>query len=225
VFAMKITLHALLAACLCFVSPSNATSSRLPSPAVDLPPRQGHQTAVLAGGCFWGVELVFEHVKGVQSVTSGYSGGKAYMAHYAAVAGGDSGHAESVEILYDPEQISYGELLRVFFSVAHDPTQLNRQGPDDGPQYRSTVFFANQDEQRIARAYIEQLETANVFNESIATTLEFNQGFFRAEAEHQDFATRNPRHRYILLNDRPKLAHLQRLFPELYVAKSVASKH
>jgi peptide-methionine (S)-S-oxide reductase len=219
---MKTRSFGLLAVCVAFAAPSLAASHLVPPPAIDLPAQQGLQTAVFAGGCFWGVELVFEHVKGVQNVTSGYSGGKGYMAHYAAVAGGDSGHAEAVEILYDPQQISYGELLRVFFSVAHDPTQLNRQGPDEGPQYRSTIFFGSPDEERIARAYIEQLKAAQAFDETIATTLEPNRGFFKAEPEHQDYATRNPRQLYIVLNDRPKLAHLQRLFPELYAAKSQA---
>jgi peptide-methionine (S)-S-oxide reductase len=196
----------------------HASAARLvPSPRMDLTPQRGLQTAVFAGGCFWGLELVFEHVKGVHDVRSGYSGGKGYMAHYAVVAGGDSGHAESVEILYDPQQISYGQLLRVFFSVAHDPTQLNRQGPDEGPQYRSTIFFATPDEERVARAYIQQLQAAKLFEEPIATTLESNRGFFQAEAEHQNYATRHPRDRYIVLNDRPKLAHLQQLLPQLYV--------
>jgi peptide-methionine (S)-S-oxide reductase len=174
------------------------------------------QTAVFAAGCFWGVELVFQHVRGVKDVIAGYAGGKGYMAHYAAVAGGDTGHAEAVEILYDPRAISYGELLRVFFSVAHDPTQLNRQGPDEGPQYRSAIFYANAEEERVARAYIAQLEAAKIFDEPIATTLEPNRGFFRAEAEHQDYATRHPRQPYIVLNDLPKLRNLQRLFPALY---------
>lgn len=203
--------------CAALASPCMAAGVRAPAPALDLPRESGLRTAVLAGGCFWGVELVFEHVKGVRDVISGYAGGKGYMAHYAVVAGGDSGHAESVEILYDPQQISYGELLRVFFSVAHDPTQLNRQGPDEGPQYRSTIFYSTPDEERIARAYIEQLEAAKVFADPIVTTLEPNRGFFRAEAEHQDYATRNPRQPYIVLNDLPKLRHLQQLFPELYV--------
>lgn len=191
----------------------------LPRPALDLHSEAGLQTAVLAGGCFWGVELVFEHVKGVRDVIAGYAGGKGYMAHYAVVAGGDSGHAEAIEILYDPQQISYGELLRIFFSVAHDPTQLNRQGPDEGPQYRSTIFYATADEKRVARAYIEQLKSSRVFAEPIATTLEPHQGFFRAEAEHQNYATRHPRERYVVLNDLPKVARLRALFPETFVAR------
>jgi peptide-methionine (S)-S-oxide reductase len=210
----------IFALCAALALPCSAASRLVPSPALDLPSQSGLQTAVFAGGCFWGVELVFEHVKGVRDVISGYAGGKGYMAHYAVVAGGDSGHAESVEILYDPQQISYGQLLRVLFSVAHDPTQLNRQGPDEGPQYRSTVFYSSPDEERVARAYIQQLEAAKVFDEPIATTLEPNRGFFRAEPEHQDYATRHPRQPYIVLNDLPKLARLQRLFPELYSSRA-----
>jgi peptide-methionine (S)-S-oxide reductase len=196
-------------------SASLAARSPLPSPSIDLPRATSLQKAVLAGGCFWGIELVFEHVRGVHDVRSGYAGGKSYMAHYASVASGDTGHAESVEIAYDPQQISYGELLRVFFSVAHDPTQLNRQGPDEGPQYRSTIFVANADEERVARAYIEQLKTARVFEEPIVTTLEPLQGFYVAEPEHQDYATRHPNQPYIVMNDRPKLARLKQQFPAL----------
>jgi peptide-methionine (S)-S-oxide reductase len=217
---MQAKLWALTAIVVAFAAPCDAASRIVPPPTLDLPRSQGLQTAVLAGGCFWGVELVFEHVKGVRDVISGYAGGKGYMAHYATVAGGDSGHAESVEILYDPQQISYGELLRVFFSVAHDPTQLNRQGPDEGPQYRSTIFYSNPNEERIARAYIAQLDAAKVFDDPIVTTLEPNQGFFRAEAEHQDFATRHPRQPYIVMNDLPKLDALRRLFPERYTARA-----
>jgi peptide-methionine (S)-S-oxide reductase len=197
-----------------------AAAQLVPPPRTDMTSQHGLQTAVFAGGCFWGIELVFEHVKGVRDVRAGYAGGKGYMAHYSVVAGGDSGHAEAVEILYDPQQISYGQLLRVFFSVAHDPTQLNRQGPDEGPQYRSTIFFATPEEERIARAYIEQLRVARIFDEPIATTLEPDRGFFQAEAEHQNYATRHPRERYIVLNDLPKLGHLQKLLPELYVKRS-----
>jgi len=208
-------LHLLLAAAV-FVAPmADAARATLPSPQIDVAPATGLQKAVLAGGCFWGVELVFEHVKGVADVRSGYAGGKSYMAHYASVAGGDTGHAESVEITYDPQQISYGELLRVFFSVAHDPTQLNRQGPDEGTQYRSTIFVAGEQE-RVARAYIEQLRAARLFDEPIVTTLEKLDRFYPAEPEHQDYATRHPRQPYIVLNDRPKLFHLERQFPALY---------
>jgi len=208
--------HSILIVCAALIAGwSHAAPVALPSPNVDLTGDSGLQKVVLAGGCFWGLELVFEHVKGVHDVRSGYSGGKSYMAHYASVASGDTGHAESVEITYDPKQISYGELLRVFFSVAHDPTQLDRQGPDEGPQYRSTIFFASPAQERVARAYIEQLEKLKTFDEPIVTTLEPLQGFYVAEPEHQDYATRHPRQPYIVLNDRPKLARLQRLFPQL----------
>jgi peptide-methionine (S)-S-oxide reductase len=208
----------ILAATVCtlFVTlEASAARVALPAPKVDLAAKTELQKAVLAGGCFWGLELVFEHVNGVHDVRSGYAGGKSYMAHYASVASGDTGHAESVEITYDPQRISYGELLRVFFSVAHDPTQLNRQGPDEGTQYRSTIFFSDAEQERVSRAYIEQLQAAHVFDEPIVTTLEPLRGFYVAEAEHQDYATRHPRQPYIVLNDRPKLTHLQQLFPEL----------
>jgi peptide-methionine (S)-S-oxide reductase len=219
---MNTKLIAIVIACSMLASQHSAAAQLVSPPRMDLTSRHGLQTAIFAGGCFWGTELVFEHVKGVRDVRAGYAGGKGYMAHYSVVAGGDSGHAEAVEILYDPQQISYGQLLRVFFSVAHDPTQLNRQGPDEGPQYRSTIFFATPDEESIARAYIEQLQTARIFEEPIATTLEPNRGFFQAEAEHQNYATRHPRDRYIVLNDRPKVGHLQQLLPNLYVERSVA---
>lgn len=200
---------------------ANAVRAALPAPNVNETAAEGPRKAVLAGGCFWGVELVFEHVQGVIDVRSGYAGGKSYMAHYASVAAGDTGHAESVEITYDPQQISYGELLRVFFSVAHDPTQLNRQGPDEGPQYRSTIFFASAEQERVAREYVRQLQAARVFDEPIVTTFEKLEGFYSAEAEHQDYATRHPRQPYIVLNDRPKLFHLQRHFPALYRERRV----
>ena len=209
------TTIALAILCLAFALPCHAAAKVLPPPALDLPKQPGLQTAVLAGGCFWGVELVFEHVKGVKDVISGYAGGKGYMAHYAVVAGGDSGHAEAVEILYDPLEISYGELLRVFFAVAHDPTQLNRQGPDEGRQYRSAIFFSTAEEERVARAYIAELDAAKIFAEPIVTTLETHRGFFRAESEHQDYATRRPRDPYVVMNDLPKLVQLKRLLPAL----------
>lgn len=210
------TVAALASTALILTTATFAAPFDFPPPKVDLPPSRELTTAVFAGGCFWGVELVFEHVKGVQSVRSGYAGGKSYMAHYAAVSGGDTGHAESVEILYDPQRISYGELLRVFFAVAHDPTELNRQGPDEGTQYRSTIFFKTPEEQRVVSDYIAQLDGARLFDAKIVTTLEPNLGFYPAEPEHQDYATRHPNQPYIRLNDRPKLARLQRFFPELY---------
>ena len=192
----------------------------LPNPAVDdTPAASGHQTAVLAGGCFWGIQAVFEHVKGVVSVSAGYSGGAAGTANYETVSEGQSGHAESVEITYDPARISYGQLLKVFFSVAHDPTELNRQGPDTGTQYRSAIFYANENQQRIARAYVEQLNRAKVFPQPIVTQVTPLKGFYRAEAYHQDYLILHPNNPYIVINDLPKIAHLHQQLPDLYVEK------
>ena len=175
----------------------------LPNPAVDdTPAASGQQTAVLAGGCFWGIQAVFEHVKGVVSVSAGYSGGAAGTANYETVSEGTSGHAESVEITYDPARISYGQLLKVFFSVAHDPTELNRQGPDTGTQYRSAIFYGNENQQRIARAYIDQLNGAKVFPQRIVTQVTPLKGFYRAEAYHQDYLIHHPDNPYIMINDR-----------------------
>ena len=191
----------------------------LPDPAVDTPKasQPGEATAVFAGGCFWGVDAVFKHVKGVKSATSGYSGGSSTTAHYEVVGSGLTGHAESVEVLYDPSQITYGQLLRVFFSVAHDPTQLNRQGPDVGTQYRSAIFFANPEQQRIAQAYIAQLDSAKVFSKPIVTEVAALKGFYPAEAYHQNYLALHPNSPYIVYNDLPKLGALKSEFPELYV--------
>jgi len=195
----------------------------LPNPAVDdAPAASGPQTAVLAGGCFWGIQGVFEHVKGVVSVSAGYSGGAAGTANYETVSEGQSGHAESVEITYDPARISYGQLLKVFFSVAHDPTELNRQGPDTGTQYRSAIFYANENQQRIARAYIDQLNGAKVFPQRIVTQVTPLKGFYRAEAYHQDYLILHPNNPYIVINDLPKIAHLHQQLPDLYVEKPKA---
>ena len=192
----------------------------LPNPAVDdTPAASGQQTAVLAGGCFWGIQGVFEHVKGVVSVSAGYSGGAAATANYETVSEGQSGHAESVEITYDPARISYGQLLKVFFSVAHDPTELNRQGPDTGTQYRSAIFYGNENQQRIARAYIDQLNRAKVFPQAIVTQVTPLKGFYRAEAYHQDYLIMHPDNPYIMINDLPKIAHLHQQLPDLYVEK------
>jgi peptide-methionine (S)-S-oxide reductase len=179
----------------------------------------GQQTAVLAGGCFWGIQAVFQHVKGVISATSGYSGGSANTAEYEVVSTGETGHAESVQIVYDPSQITYGELLRVFFSVAHDPTELNRQGPDEGTQYRSVIFYANEEQQKIAEAYIAQLDQAKVFRHKIATQVVPLQAFYPAEAYHQNYAAKHPDNPYIAYNDEPKVDHLRKEFPELYTGK------
>ena len=193
----------------------------VPSPAVDatLATTKAEQTAVVSGGCFWGIQAVFQHVKGVISATSGYSGGAANTAEYELVSNGDTGHAESVKIVYDPSQITYGQLLRVFFSVAHDPTELNRQGPDTGSQYRSAIFYGSDEQKRIAEAYIAQLEKAKVFPRPIVTQLVPLKAFYAAEAYHQDYAARHPDNPYIVYNDAPKVAHLRQEFPELYTGK------
>jgi len=196
-------------------------NSTLPSPAVDAPmaTTKAEQTAVVAGGCFWGIQAVFQHVKGVISATSGYAGGSAKTAEYELVSTGETGHAESVKITYDPSTITYGQLLRVFFSVAHDPTQLNRQGPDEGTQYRSSIFYGTDDQKRIAEAYITQLEKAKVFQRPIVTQVVPLKGFYPAEAYHQDYAAHHPNNPYIIYNDAPKVAHLRELFPDLYTSK------
>jgi len=196
-------------------------SATVPNPAVDatLATTKAEQTAVVAGGCFWGIQAVFQHVKGVISATSGYSGGAAGTAEYELVSGGDTGHAESVKIIYDPSQITYGQLLRVFFSVAHDPTQLNRQGPDTGSQYRSSVFYGSEEQKRIAEAYIAQLDKAKIFPRPIVTQVVPLKAFYPAEAYHQDYAARHPDNPYIAFNDAPKVAHLRQQFPDLYTSK------
>jgi peptide-methionine (S)-S-oxide reductase len=192
----------------------------LPDPEVDAPLAvNGDSTAVIAGGCFWGIQAVFQHVKGVKSAISGYSGGTASTAEYELVGTGRTGHAESVRITYDPSQISYGQLLKIFFSVAHDPTELNRQGPDDGPQYRSAIFYSGEQQQRIAAAYVSQLQQARVFSRKIVTEISPLKGFYEAEAYHQDYATRHPHDPYIVINDAPKVAHLKQQFPAVYVGK------
>jgi len=192
-----------------------------PTPAMDAPlaASMGEQTAVVAGGCFWGIQAVFQHVKGVVNVTSGYSGGAANTAEYELVSAGDTGHAESVKITYDPSQIAYGQLLRVFFSVAHDPTQLNRQGPDSGTQYRSVIFYSSDEQKRIADAYIAQLEKARIFPRPIVTQVVALKAFYPAEAYHQDYAAHHPNNPYIAFNDAPKVARLHQQLPELYASK------
>jgi peptide-methionine (S)-S-oxide reductase len=192
----------------------------LPDPQVDAPlAAAGDSTAVIAGGCFWGIQAVFQHVKGVKSAVSGYSGGAASTADYELVGTGTTGHAESVRITYDPSQISYGQLLKIFFSVAHDPTELNRQGPDDGPQYRSAIFYNGDEQHRIAAAYVSQLQQAKVFPHKIVTEISPLKGFYEAEAYHQNYATRHPNDPYIVVNDAPKVAHLKQQFAAIYVGK------
>lgn len=200
---------------------SGSAAVKLPNPTTDEPLSKTHdpQTVVLAGGCFWGIQAVFEHVKGVSSATAGYSGGSADTAHYEIVSSGGTGHAESVRVVYDPAQISFGQILKVFFSVAHDPTELNRQGPDEGTQYRSVIFYATGEQRRIAQAYIEQLNRARVFAQPIVTELAPLKAFYPAEAYHQDYAEHHPNEPYIAINDLPKLDHLKQMLPELYVKK------
>lgn len=189
----------------------------IPAPVVDQATASiGSDVAVFAGGCFWGVQGVFQHVKGVTSAVSGYAGGEMKNAEYESVSSGRTGHAEAVRVTYDPRQVSYGRLLQVYFSVVHDPTQLNRQGPDVGTQYRSTIFPLNAEQERVATAYIAQLNQSKVYKRTIATTLERDRSFYPAESYHQDFLARNPRHPYIVYNDLPKVGELERLFPELY---------
>jgi peptide-methionine (S)-S-oxide reductase len=194
-----------------------AGAGKFPDPVRDTPRAAAKewQTAVLAGGCFWGVEAVFEHLNGVGDVVSGYAGGKSQTARYEMVGGGNTGHAEAVKITYDPSQITYGQLLKVFFSVAHDPTEVNRQGPDEGPQYRSAIFVANDEQQQVATAYITQLNAAKVFKRPIATKVGPLEGFYMAEAYHQDYLRLHPTQPYIVYNDLPKLEALKSQLPEL----------
>jgi len=184
-------------------------------PATPVESASGPQTAVFAGGCFWGVEGVFEKVKGVTNAVSGYSGGEAKTAHYETVENGRTGHAESVQVTYDPSKVSYGQLLEIFFAVAHDPTEKNRQGPDTGPQYRSVIFYANERQKQIAEAYIHEIDAAKVFHAPIVTEVVPLRAFYPAKAYHQKFLQRNPDYPYIVYNDLPKLDHLKKQFPEL----------
>ncbi len=190
----------------------------IPAPALDATASAGagRQTIVLAGGCFWGVQAVFQHTKGVTAAVSGYAGGEKQTAHYEAVGSGRTGHAESVAVTFDPRQISYGKILQIYFSVAHNPTELNRQGPDAGTQYRSAIFYANDEQKRIAGAYIAELDKAHVFPRPIVTQLEALRGFYPAEDYHQDFAVLHPAYPYIVYNDAPKVENLKRLFSDAY---------
>lgn len=194
------------------------TAHFVPAPITDESAAAGaaSETAVLAGGCFWGVQGVFQHVDGVTSAVSGYTGGKADTAQYDTVSTGTTGHAESVRVTFDPQRISYGRILQIYFSVAHDPTELNRQGPDQGTQYRSTIFPTTAEQQSIAKAYVAQLDKAHAFHATIVTTIEMNRTFYPAEAYHQDYLTRHPDNPYIAYNDLPKIRELQKLFPDRY---------
>ncbi len=214
-----VVMAALLAGLVGAPAPAAAAESAvvIPAPALDTPKAAGPlQTAVLAGGCFCGVQGVYEHVRGVRQVLSGYSGGDRATADYDTVSRGGTGHAESVEIRFDPTQISYGEILRIYFSVVHDPTQLDRQGPDSGTQYRSSIFYASESQRKIAQAYIAQLERAKAFRHPIVTRVDPLRGFYAAEDYHQDFLQRNPDHPYIVINDLPKIENLLRVFPASY---------
>lgn len=193
----------------------------IPAPAIDLEETGTTATAIFAGGCFWGVQGVFQRVKGVSNAVSGYSGGAAETATYDLTTRGDTGHAEAVEITYDPTQVSYGELLHIYFSVAHNPTQLNFQGPDRGTQYRSTIFVRSREEEEVARAYIAQLDAASLFEGPIVTTLEPFEAFYAAEQYHQDFLTLNPDWPYIVVHDLPKIAALETIFPDHFRAEPV----
>jgi peptide-methionine (S)-S-oxide reductase len=216
VFILMLTLGSAIAC-----SAGDKAIAAVPNPAVDaiITTSKGGQTAVVAGGCFWGIQAVFQHVKGVTNATSGYSGGAAKTAEYELVSAGDTGHAESVKITYDPSQITYGQLLRVFFSVALDPTELNRQGPDSGTQYRSVIFYGNDEQKRIAEAYIAQLDKSHVFPRPIVTQVVPLKSFYPAEAYHQDYAANHPNNPYIVYNDAPKVTHLRQEFPDLYTGK------
>lgn len=208
------TLPLSLFSCFLAVGASNAP---FPDPAYDAPKAatKGKETAVLAGGCFWGVEAVFEHLKGVNDVVSGFSGGEKTTAHYEVVSTGRTGHAESVKITYDPSQITYGQLLKVYFAVAHDPTELNYQGPDHGTQYRSAIFYANEEQQKIATGYIKQLEQAGIFSRPIVTQVVPLKGFYPAESYHQHYLQNNPTDPYIVYNDIPKLVALKKQYPQM----------
>ncbi len=193
----------------------------IPPPSLDEKAVSGSETAVFAGGCFWGVQGVFQHVKGVRKAVSGYAGGNSSTASYEAVSNGDTGHAESVEVTYDPSQVSYGKLLQIFFSVGHNPTQLNYQGPDHGTQYRSALFVATPEQRKIAETYIAELGKSRVFPAEIVTEITPLKGFYAAEAYHQDFLTRNPTYPYIVYNDMPKIESLRKLFPQSFRANPV----
>jgi peptide-methionine (S)-S-oxide reductase len=195
--------------------------SKFPDPATDEPQAatKGQQTAVFAGGCFWGIQTVFKHTKGVISSTSGYAGGSTKNPSYEQVSTGSTGHAESVKVVFDPSQITYGQLLKVFFSVAHDPTELNRQGPDSGTQYRSAIFFTDPEQQKVAKAYIDQLNGAKVYKHAIVTQVSPLAAFYNAEDYHQDYAELHPDQPYIYINDLPKLDALKKKYPDLYVGK------
>ena len=220
---LALGLALLTAPCVLAAAPSIAQEGIVvPAPARDVAARPARtEVAVVAGGCFWGVQGVFQHVEGVANAVSGYAGGDKRTAHYQQVGGGDTGHAEAVEITYDPSKISYGRVLQIFFSVSHDPTQLNRQGPDTGSQYRTAIFPRSAEQAEVAKAYIAQLDGAHVYKSPIVTRIEPDRPFYRAEDYHQDFLTLNPTYPYIVYNDLPKVENLRRLFPDRYRGQPV----
>ncbi|MGH9573793.1 MAG: peptide-methionine (S)-S-oxide reductase MsrA [Candidatus Acidiferrales bacterium] len=217
-FATAAALTSIVVAAFMLARAANGAGAPLPNPAADESPSSAapSESVVFAGGCFWGIQAVFEHVKGVTKATSGYSGGTAKNPSYEEVSSGTTGHAESVEVVYDPTQITFGQLMRVFFSVALNPTELNRQGPDEGTQYRSVIFYESPEQQRLAEAYIQQLTEAKAFPRSIVTQVVPFKAFYRAEGYHQDFLMHNPDNPYIVSNDLPKLSNLKKEFPALY---------
>jgi peptide-methionine (S)-S-oxide reductase len=224
---MIVILAVLLAVAVAAPGPAMAAEPAvvIPAPAVDDPRAAGPlQTAVLAGGCFWGVQGVYEHVRGVRQVLSGYAGGDKATAEYEVVSRGGTGHAESVEIRFDPKELSYGEILRIYFSVVHDPTQRDRQGPDSGTQYRSNIFYVSESQKTIAQAYIAQLERAKVFGHAIVTRVDPLKAFYPAEDYHQDFLQQNPDHPYIVINDLPKIDNLRKIFPAVYRERPITAR-
>ena len=214
---MRVGLSLFVSVPLLIVAAFGGPKAPFPDPATDIPASEatGPQTAVLAGGCFWGMEAVFEHLKGVTNVVSGFAGGEQKTAHYYTVSTGETGHAESVEITYDPKEITYGQILKVYFAVAHDPTELNHQGPDYGTQYRSAVFYANDEQKKVAEAYIQQLDNAGVFKHKIVTQVVPLKGFYAAEKHHQHYLEHNRTDPYIVTNDLPKLAALKKEYPAM----------
>ena len=224
--AQFVTILAILVLCLPALAHAGEQAVVIPAPLLDNPKASGPlQTAVLAGGCFWGVQGVYQHVRGVRTVLSGYAGGTRETAHYQMVSRGTTGHAESVEIRFDPKEVSYGEILQIFFSVVHDPTQLDRQGPDTGSQYRSNVFYADDAQRKVAQAYLVQLGKTSLFGRPIVTRVDALEGFYPAESYHQDFLINNPQYPYIVINDLPKIENFRTLFPALYRDQAVTVKN
>ena len=220
-FSQSVPALALAAVLLAGPALAQEPAVRIPAPAIDEPAHAGAETAIFAGGCFWGVQGVFQHVKGVTNAVSGYAGGTRDTASYDTVSSGRTGHAESVKVTFDPAQVSYGKLLQIFFSVAHNPTQLNYQGPDRGTQYRSAIFATSGEQKKVAEAYVAQLDKAKAFPKPIVTKISGLDGFYPAEAYHQDFLTLNPTYPYIVYNDMPKIDNLKAIFPGDFKAQPV----